>query len=889
MIRLQLLGSQQLEREGRGPLHAVVAQPKRFALLAYLALATDASVRRETMLAVFWPELDQFAARRALRNTVYQLRQGVGAEVFRTRGDDEICVDPALLWCDAVALGAAVQAGQYEEAVALYRGELLRGFHLPRGGERFESWLLEERERALRHALRALELLIVRDQQAGHLVEAARWSARTQEITPSDEAWVRRTMTLWAASGDRAGALRAYDAFVRRLRDEIGGTPAADTARLAARLRAENATVVTPAPDRAPTHVATPLIEAPLTAATPTASPTLDALPKRPLVPHLTDSRREIPSPPPRPTGSARHRAFLYTVAAVAVAGGLLGIVASRRARTRADPHRLVVAVFQNRTGDPQLEALGDMAADWVSRGLFATGLGEVVDPRVLAVRGRGANGQPADPLQLARLTGAGTVVAGYYYRSGDSVLFAASIADANTGRITGQVAPVGGPTTRPAAALDDLRSRVMTALGIVLDPRFAERALTGTQPPPFPAYDSFIRGWDAFGLGEQRQAEKLLRESVRLDTSFAQAAVSLASVASNAGDCGITDSLADRWPPDRSGLNEGDRLTLAIAVAHCHGQPDEVLRLTLTRSHLLPRSSSSLLSSANAALWADRPSETLTILRGVNPAIDLAWMPDSAHYAFFQSLAEADHRLARYGDELAVADRVRPEAALGGTWIRARALVGLGRSRDALDAVDSALKLPADPTMYWGLMAATEGRPRYSATGGWVAAWIAREFFAHGDSASGRIVAARALAWAGRRDSVERATPEVQFLEATMRDLLGDYAGARTVLASLLAGDTSNVDVHGLIAGAAAGAGDTATAGAEDRWLAGLTGARAGWPAALYRARVAARERRPDAAIELLRVVRGDGSWPLWVHCDPAVFPLRSRTDYQTLMAPQG
>jgi DNA-binding SARP family transcriptional activator len=79
MLRLSLLGSRELERADQRDASAVFAQPKRFALLAYMACRADRFHRRDTLLAVFWPELDTFAARRALRNALYQLRLALGS------------------------------------------------------------------------------------------------------------------------------------------------------------------------------------------------------------------------------------------------------------------------------------------------------------------------------------------------------------------------------------------------------------------------------------------------------------------------------------------------------------------------------------------------------------------------------------------------------------------------------------------------------------------------------------------------------------------------------------------------------------------------------------------------------------------------------------------
>ena len=76
-------------RPGRPGLGSLPAQPKRFALLAYLAIGAGTGYhRRDSLAAMFWPDMDQFAARRALRNTLYHLREALGDGVIVTRGDD---------------------------------------------------------------------------------------------------------------------------------------------------------------------------------------------------------------------------------------------------------------------------------------------------------------------------------------------------------------------------------------------------------------------------------------------------------------------------------------------------------------------------------------------------------------------------------------------------------------------------------------------------------------------------------------------------------------------------------------------------------------------------------------------------------------------------------
>jgi len=242
MIELTLLGLQAVRGSDGREFASLPSQPKRFALLAYLAMAGGGGFhRRDTLAAMFWPDLDQFAARRALRNTLYHLREAIGDGILIAQGDDALAIDPARMTCDVTRLAAAVAEGRYEEAVDLYRGELLAGMHLANAGEAFEEWLVRERARVAELVLRALGALVDRDDGAGNVAAAAYWAQRACALAPDDEKWLRRTMTLLEESGDRGGALRLYDAYARRLAAEFASKPSAESAALATRIRDSSA------------------------------------------------------------------------------------------------------------------------------------------------------------------------------------------------------------------------------------------------------------------------------------------------------------------------------------------------------------------------------------------------------------------------------------------------------------------------------------------------------------------------------------------------------------------------------------------------------------------------------------------------------------------------
>ena len=79
-LELRVLGAMGLRSAAGDDVDALLTQPKRLALLVYLAAATPRGFhRRDKLLALFWPELDQEHARASLRKAVYVVRQALGS------------------------------------------------------------------------------------------------------------------------------------------------------------------------------------------------------------------------------------------------------------------------------------------------------------------------------------------------------------------------------------------------------------------------------------------------------------------------------------------------------------------------------------------------------------------------------------------------------------------------------------------------------------------------------------------------------------------------------------------------------------------------------------------------------------------------------------------
>jgi DNA-binding SARP family transcriptional activator len=239
-FRLRTLGTLDLVGPDGRELRAVLAQPKRTALLVYLALASPRGFhRRDTLAGLLWPELDAPRARAALSTAVYNLRRALGADVLLGRGVEELGLEFGRVWCDAAAFDEAVRAGDLEAALDLYGGGLLPGLHLD-GAPEWERWLERERGRLRERARAAAWTLAERAEQADDLPQAAAWWRRALLLAAGDERTHRHLIALLDRSGDRAGALREYDALVRWLRTEFEAEPSAETRALIRAVRARS-------------------------------------------------------------------------------------------------------------------------------------------------------------------------------------------------------------------------------------------------------------------------------------------------------------------------------------------------------------------------------------------------------------------------------------------------------------------------------------------------------------------------------------------------------------------------------------------------------------------------------------------------------------------------
>ncbi len=236
MIDLRLLGAVEVRSGLAGAeIGPGQLQPKRMALLLYLALAEPAGLHsRDRLLALFWPEASAASARHSLRNALHALRVALGDQAIVTRGEALVGLDFSQLRCDVVELREYLAHGRVDEALSLIHGDIAPGFFVS-GAPEFERWLDQQRA-ALALAVRsaAWERAGALDGKGAEEVVALRTALK---LDPGNEAGARRLMQKLADAGDRAGALQLYQELAEWLGRELEMGPSPETVGLADQIR----------------------------------------------------------------------------------------------------------------------------------------------------------------------------------------------------------------------------------------------------------------------------------------------------------------------------------------------------------------------------------------------------------------------------------------------------------------------------------------------------------------------------------------------------------------------------------------------------------------------------------------------------------------------------
>jgi DNA-binding SARP family transcriptional activator/TolB-like protein len=883
MLRLVTFGGLRVEN---GVVVNGAANPRsRLALLAVLAAAGTGGVRREKLMAMFWPDSDDERARNALRQALFVLRRDLGGSRI-TQGVADLRLDPDVITSDVGDFDQAVKGGRWEDAVGCYQGPFLDGV-IVREAPEFERWADEQRQRLANAYARALEALAVVAEAHRERAAAVRWWERRAALDPLSTRVAMAYMKALTEAGERERAIQHAAVYAAVMRSELESGPDPAVVAFADALRNGTGGHATITADVAGNGVtgSAPLKEvvtSSVRAASAPPDPGCRADVGLPVTRSTGVAEREVagvgPVPPAAPRRWWSRRGV---IGAWAVLLGLSSIAYARPWAAKEpdvaalDSHRVVVADFENLTGDTAFNRLGVALADWVTHGVLQTGVARVVDPASL-VAVRRLNPE-VDALAgrerivaMARAAAAGTVISGAVYREGDGLVIRARITDLVNDRVLTTLDPVPAPTNDPLQRADLLRDKVAGALASAFDARIAAITLPSSRPPTFAAYREYILGLEQFTLNEDAAIPHLERAS-QLDTTFGLPLIWAAFVYGNGERTQEKDSVVAILASRRAFLGPLEELQLQAFQAK---DADERLLLAERGARLSPGSTWS--QNAGVELHdRNQMREAIRHFEEIDP--EHGWVREWPIYWLYYT--RALHAIGQYDKELqAVWRAARLTQGASVRFLEIRALLSLGHLKEAGRRVNDLLSTATVDCASANVLDA-----------------VAQEFRAHGHAADADSVVARWVRLcrdeAARRPAPPASADSMEYLArrqfslglALYRD--GAFAEAEPEL-QWAARQPQQVSIraHEFLARIAARRGDRAAAEGElrarqrDPSLAGTAEADAAVETLLG---------QKDRAVDLLTAGR-DRLHYFWLHRDPDYDSLRDHPGFIALATPK-
>ncbi len=206
---------------------------KARAILAILALASPRPVLRLTLTSLLWSQRQKDQARASLRQAVHELQDVLGPTWGRLLLAERHYLSLRGVGLSVDALGLDNDTAHTAETIRPFQNPLLED--LTGLDPAFDRWLTDERGRLNRAVLGVGEGLLAEQKD---LTTALELAEQLLTIDRGHEGIWRATMRLHADSGDRRGALRAFDRCRAALSERGLTGPSPETEDLLVRIGA---------------------------------------------------------------------------------------------------------------------------------------------------------------------------------------------------------------------------------------------------------------------------------------------------------------------------------------------------------------------------------------------------------------------------------------------------------------------------------------------------------------------------------------------------------------------------------------------------------------------------------------------------------------------------
>jgi serine/threonine protein kinase len=465
-------------------------------------------------------------------------------------------------------------------------------------------------------------------------------------------------------------------------------------------------------------------------------------------------------------------------------------IVIKPSAETAAGRKRVVVVPFQNQTGDPSLNPLGRMVADWTTQSLLQTGLADVIPPERLAQLEENKSIR-----SIAKATGASMIVMGSYYKLGDTIQFQAKVMDANE-KLLVAIDPVTSQAAKIMEGVESVRQRVLGALAFVLDKRLEGYIGTGSKPPSYEAYQQYIQGSDLFNKQfDYAGAIEYFKRAYAIDTSFMNPLFSICAAYINLDQLAQADSLVRFLNLRRAQLPRLMQLVLDDNSGYISGDGMKSLNAMREAAKISPIKFA--YDWGHDAFTVNRPKEAIEAFKMADQEQEWLW--------YWDFLTASYHVLGEHKEELKAAKQARKRfpTSLQPLSLEIRALAALGRIDEVKRLIEESFTFPKQ--QYW--------------TPGVIMSSAAEELQAHGYRDAAMTIFDQAVQWYKNRPAEEMDSLSYGLTLYCARH----WEEAKSIFDELAKGSPDNIYYQAILGCIAARQGDREKALKVSEWLKNL------------------------------------------------------------------
>ncbi|MDG1571167.1 hypothetical protein OZ410_02490 [Robiginitalea sp. M366] len=332
--------------------------------------------------------------------------------------------------------------------------------------------------------------------------------------------------------------------------------------------------------------------------------------------------------------------------------------------------NKIAVLRFENLTGDPSKNLIGEMAVDWIIHGITRNKLGQVISPEIIEDYSKVLRASMVpDPsqVQVTEYLKPSKIIEGDYYLSEGRMLFQCSITDEVMNRTLVSFEPVSCDADTPLECIEALSQRI---LGFFIDEERAAESLE-EHPPKYEAYELFSKAKTWWNEDDQ-QYLKLLNEAIAADQDFFEPKAFRFMYYFNRGIYPTADSLL-RQMKQESGLYFRQQILLNLYEALLEGNHRNAYKYQEQEYHITPMH---LETNSNMMVFSlqftNRPEAIDSLYREIDMSeMDLSQCAFCVERYKIKAMSDID-----LGNEQAAIRLLEPLARQDGFWILKKILL---------------------------------------------------------------------------------------------------------------------------------------------------------------------------------------------------------------------